>query len=275
MPEDSVQAQPVNFWGRRGTALAWVATVVLVLPALRAQFSLDDFLQRLVLEGRAPELGLGPATLYDFTGGGLHMTTWLERGYVPWFTDPHFALRFFRPLGSLALALDQRMFGRAALPSHVAGALLFLAVTAVAFRFFRLILTRNRAGLAAVIFSLASGHSANLAWVAGRHVLVSGIFGALAVFAHVRRRQLAPAGGGWRWVAPLALLLAMLASEASLTAAVIIAAYELFVPPAPVRQRAVAAAPWLGAMLLYLALYGAAGYGVRHSGLYVSPYYCQ
>lgn len=264
-------AQPSNFWGRRGVTLAWVATGLLTLPALRAEFALDDFLQRLVLEGRAPELGLGPATLYDFTGGGLHMSDWLERGYVPWFTDPGFALRFFRPLGSLAVALDQRLFGRAALPSHVAGALLFVAVTAIAFRFFRLILPQNRAGLAALIFALASGHNANLTWVAGRHVLVSGLFGALAIFAHVRQRERPAPQGVSSWFAPLALLIALLASEASLAAAAIIAAYELLVPPAEPRQRLFRAAPWVGAMLLYLVFYAAAGYGVRHSALYISP----
>ena len=112
----NVPGARLNIWGKRGVAFAWVATALLVLPALRAGFSFDDFLQRLVLEGKAPELGLGPASLYDFGGGALRAQDWVERGYVPWHTDPQLSIRFFRPLGSLSIALDQALFGRAVLP---------------------------------------------------------------------------------------------------------------------------------------------------------------
>ena len=271
MPMDTAGTSSLNIWGRRGIAIAWLATGVLTLPALRADFLLDDFIQRLVLEGQAPELGLGPTSLYDFTGGGLHMTEWLERGYVPWFTDPGFAIRFFRPLSSLSIALDEQLFGRAPLGSHLVGAALFVAFTAVAFGFFRQILNPNRAGLAAVVFALAGGHGTNLTWVAGRHVLVGGILGVLAVALHVRRRERASAGALPVWIAPLVLLCSMLASETSLAAASIIAAYELFGTDAKPRQRALAAAPWLAAMLVYVALYSLAGFGVRKSLLYISP----
>jgi hypothetical protein len=259
----------MNFWGRRGFAVAWVATALLSLPALRAEFSLDDFLQHLILEGRVPELGLGPASLYDFTGGHLARREWFARGYVPWLTDPDFAIRFFRPLGSLSIALDQKLFGRAALPSHVFGVLLFFLVTGVAFAFFRRTLSPNRAGLAAVLFSLASGHYLNLIWTAGRHIVVGGLFGALAVLAHVQ--HLEQPKGRRAWLAPLLLGLSMLASETFLAAGALIACYELFGRDAAREQRFRRAAPWFAAMALYVALYAAAGYGVKHSGLYVSP----
>jgi hypothetical protein len=253
-------------WVGRTTAVAWAASVALVLPALRARFSIDDFLQRLVLEGKVPEFGLGPASLYDFMGG-LAPRTFIARGYLPWHSDPGLTLRFFRPLASLSIALDQRLFGRAELPSHLVNAAWFFAVTAVAFAFFRLVLSARRAGIALIVFALASGHYLNLVWTAGRHVLVGALFGALALFVHVRNAEPRLA----RWLAPALLLVSALASETSLAAAALIVSYELFAVEAPPRRRVLSAAPWAGAALVYLCAYAAAGYGVVHSSVYVSP----
>ena len=258
-----------DFWGKRGASLAWIATLLLCLPALRAGFSLDDFLQRLVLEGKAPELGMRPSTLYDFTGEGHSAAQWLERGYLPWHATPEFSLRFFRPLGSLSIALDHALFGPSALSAHLSSAALFLAITALAFALFRTLLTPRRAGLAAFLFAVASGHQINLTWVAGRHVLVGGLFGAFAVLAHVRAARRARWLPGW--LAAPSLLLAALASETGLAAAALIASYELFAREAPAGARLRKAAPWIAAGAVYVALYAAAGYGVKHSELYISP----
>lgn len=263
--------QPLNAWGKRGTTFAWIATVLLVLPALRAGFLMDDFLQRLVLNRDVPELGLGATTLYDFTGGNFNAQDWLARGFMPWFTDPHFAIRFFRPLGSLAIAFEHELSGGAALPAHVFGALLFLAVTAVAFALFRAVLAPNRAGLAAFLFAMASGHSVNLTWVAGRHVVVGGLFGALAVYLHVRSAQRS-APRRFSWLAALCLALSALASETWLAAAAMLVAYELFMTSDGPQRRLLRAAPWALAALAYVLAYSLAGYGVKHSGLYISPF---
>jgi hypothetical protein len=257
-------------WVGRASALAWVASVALALPALRARFSLDDFLQRLVLEGKPPELGLGPASLYDFMHS-LPPREFIARGYLPWHTDPQLTLRFFRPLSSLSIALDQRLFGRAELPSHLVNAAWFFAVTALAFAFFRLLLTPRRAAIAMVVFAVASGHALNVLWTAGRHVLVGGLFGALAVLGHVRNARGQTARWLPRWLAPVSLLIAAFASETSLAAAAIIASHELFATEAPPRRRLLAALPWAGAALFYVSVYAAAGYGVAHSSLYISP----
>ena len=257
-------------WVGRAGALAWVTSFLFVAPALRAEFSIDDFLQRLVLEGKAPELGLGPASLYDFTGG-LSPRELIARGYLPWDTDPGLELRFFRPLSSWSISVDQWLFGRAVLPSLLVNAAWFFALTAVAFALFRLLLTPRRAGVAMVVFVLASAHYMNLTWTAGRHVLVGGLFGAVAVLAHVRNAEGAPSRWLPRWLAPLMLFIAAFGSETCLAAAALIASYELLARDAPPARRLRAAAPWVIAAGLYLAAYSAAGYGVAHGALYISP----
>jgi hypothetical protein len=251
--------------------LAYLLAVLLSLPSLQGPLFGDDFLQRLVLEGKLPELGLDSATLYDFSRGG--MSTLIERGFVPWHTHPDAVFRFFRPLGSLSIALDHALFGRAALAGHLVNLGLFLALVATAIALFRRLLTPNRAGLAAVLFSVAGGHTLNLSWVAGRHGLVGGLLGAVAILLHVERRETSDASKARLLGAGtfLALLLALLTSETGLAALVFLVGYELIDRVGAPKARLLAAAPFAGVGLAYLTFYAALGYGVKHSALYLSP----
>jgi hypothetical protein len=263
-------ARADGFWARRGVPLAYVLAVVLSLPSLRGPLFNDDFLQRLVLEGRLPELGLDSATLYDFSRGG--MSVLVERAFVPWYTHPEAVFRFFRPLGSLSIALDQLLFGRAALAGHLVNLGLFLALVATAVALFRRLLEPNRAGLAALLFSVAGGHTLNLIWVAGRHGLLGGVLGAVAILLHVQRRETNDARKALlRAGTFLALLLALLTSETGLAALVFIVSYELVDRGDAFKARLLGAAPFVAIGLGYLTFYATFGYGVKHSALYLSP----
>ncbi len=260
-----------SFWARFGTRIAWVLAIALSLPSLRVGFFGDDFFQRLGLEGGPLSLPLGPTSLYDFTSSNPTSQI-VAQGYLPWQTHPALALRFFRPLSSLSIALDQALFGRAALPGHLVNLLWFAALIVVVIALLRRLLSPARAGLAAVLYAAAGGHTWNIAWVAGRHMLIVGVFAGLAIWLHLRARELKSGERDCpRWAALLALTTAMLAGEASLGAIAFIASYELFGRSDALRGRIVAALP---AMLLgvgYLILYGLLGYGTSHSDLYVSP----
>jgi hypothetical protein len=265
------EAGASGFWPRRGVTLAYACGVVLSLPSLAVPLFGDDFLQRLVLEGSVPMLGLDATTLYDFSRGGT--APLIEHGFVPWFTHPDASFRFFRPLGSLSIALDHALFGRSALPSHAVNVALFLGTLWLVTALFRRLLPPARAGLAAFLFAVAGGHMLNLDWVAGRHGPVAGLFGALALLLHVTARQTndtprrAPAQlGSW-----IALLLGLLTSETTLAAFAFIAAYELLAREGPFVKRALGCAPYGAAALGYVALYSALGYGIEHSALYLSP----
>ena len=103
-------------------------------------------------------------------------------------------------------------------------------------------------------------------------MLVGGLFGALAVLAHVGNAEGRASRWPPRWLAPLSLLVSMLASETSLAAVALLASYELFAVDGALGRRFLKAAPWAAAGLVYVGLYAAAGYGVTHSGLYISPF---
>ena len=118
----SVSARSIWLW-------AALLAVLASLPSLVVGFSSDDLSHRLALEGRAPGYAGGWFGLYDFTLPSMPAAALIKQGLFPWFTDPAVSLRFFRPLSSATLALDNALFGRNPLFAHV-HSLLWMAVLA-------------------------------------------------------------------------------------------------------------------------------------------------
>lgn len=272
-PPPAPSPAPPGFWARHGVLVATLGAVVLSASALRVGALSDDFLQHLVLEGTVPVEHLGPLTLYDFTGGRA-ITPWIERGYLPWQSHPELSLRFFRPLASASIALDHALFGRNQPLGHLVNLAWYLGLVAVAIAWFAEILPKNRAGLASVIFAVAGGHAMNVAWTSTRHLLISAVFAGMALWLHVRARN--PTDDGTRpfgtWSALPLWVLALLSSEATLSALAILGSYELFGRTDALAARVKALAPAATLGLAYLVFYAVSGYGVAHSGLYVSPF---
>ena len=261
---------------RNGPRVALVLGVLATLPALGVGLVHDDLMQRLALEGEVPGYARAPHELYDFTGSDPAGTrAMIEAGYFPWFADPALAIRFFRPLSSLLLALEVALFDRAAFPAHVHSLLWFVLLACAAAAIFRRALSPRSATLATLVFVLAGAHADTTAWLAARHTLVGAALGALAVWAHVAGRTQAGRTQGRPRIALLAipaLVLGMLASETALGAVVFILLYELIASQGPRRERVVATLPVLALGLAHLAFYVLGGYGTKNSGAYISPF---
>ena len=263
---------------RRGPQVAVLLGVLVTLPALRVGFLLDDLLHRIVLDGRGAGYDFGGAgyhlaahELYGWTSGRPDMGAWMiERGFFPWFADPELSFRFFRPLSSLLLALDQRLFGNDPLPAHVHSLLWFVVASIVAAAIFRSVLSRTSATIATAIYALAGAHMMTTAWVASRHALVSAALGAIAVWAHVRWRA-----NGWRagaWLAPIAFIAGMCGGETALGTVIFVGLYELIARRDSIGVRARAALPIFLLGLAFLVFYALSGYGARNSAMYISPF---
>ncbi|HJL17937.1 MAG TPA: hypothetical protein RMH99_19890 [Sandaracinaceae bacterium LLY-WYZ-13_1] len=253
----------------RALVAALVLGVLVSAPALATGWFSDDFVMRLLLGDGVEGYPLSPLQLYEFTPPAVPASVAVERGFLAWFTAPEMSLRFFRPLSSATLWLGAALFGRSALLAHLHQLLWFLALVVVVGRLHRRLLRPSAAGLATVLYAIASYHATSVAWIAARHVLVGGFFGTLTVLLHVGWRQ---TGERWRAVgAALAFGAGALASEIALCAAVLVVLYELLARADPGRVRARAAAPAALATLGYLAFYVVGGWGARHSGMYLSP----
>ena len=98
---------------------------------------------------------------------------------------------------------------------------------------------------------------------------MAGVFGFAALIAHDRWRR-----DGWRpgaWLAPLALLAALLSKEEAVCALGYLAAYAIFLEPGRWRRRLATLLPCLSTGAAWYVAYKALGYGASGSTAYVDP----
>ena len=241
--------------------------LLVFLPAIRAPFLLDDYLHRAMANGVFPA-PRGPFDFYDFVSDGDRAAL-LDRGILPWWTDPSLEIRFFRPLSSLLLYADHRSFGGNPVLLHAHSflwwALAVLAVRALFLRFF----SPRIALVGTAVFALAPCHALPLAWLANREALVSLAFG-LSALGRYEDFRAAPSWRGALFTAVL-FALALLAGEYALLLGGYVLALEIYREKATIRARIVGLLPFVVPVLGYLAARRMLGYGTRGSGFYSDP----
>ena len=101
----------------------WAAVaLVLTLPSLWIGFVTDDHVFRLIFERMPslPELKIPLLDTFSFgKGEPVYNAQLMERGVVPWWTDPSWQLSFWRPLASMTHWVDHTLFGQWAWPMHL------------------------------------------------------------------------------------------------------------------------------------------------------------
>lgn len=161
--------------------------VILVSPAVRAPLFLDDYLQGAMVDGTYP-VPRSPFDLYAFYGPDINATL-MARGLLPWWSDPALAIRFFRPLSSVLLWFDHRVFAHAALPMHLHSLAWWFAAVFAARALFSRVLPSRIVLLSTAIFALSPCHAMPIGWVANRETLISLTFGALGICTQARFRD--------------------------------------------------------------------------------------
>jgi hypothetical protein len=259
--------------GKRPLWLVLAVGVLLFSPAIRAPFFLDDYLHIAMLEGTFPGAAArAPFDLYDFVGDD-NRAQMLERGLLPWWTEPGLRIRFFRPLASALAWADHRVFGHHPLPMHLHSLAWWVLAVLAAHRLFSRLLgdrvDRRVIFVATAIFALAPCHALPLAWLANRETLVALAFGIAALDAHARFRD----RGGLRH-ALLAALLFMLALLGGGEYATAFGGYVLaleLVHKDSFARRILGVAPFAVPAAAYLAVRAHLGFGTAGSGFYTDP----
>ncbi len=237
-------------------------------PALTAKRFADDFNQLAMIEGRYP-VAHTPFDLYDFiTEAGRRPL--MERGVLPWWSHPHLELRFLRPLSSVLLWLDVRLFGEdGAVLAHLHSLFWWGLSSWAVYRLLRDGFAKRVAVLGAFVFAVAPCHDFPLTWLANREELVSTALGALGLLEYLRWRRGRRARDG---VASLALFAgAMLAGEYSLCFGGYVAAIEFTRSGDSLARRASGLACFALPAAVYLALRHAGHYGAFGTGYYHDP----
>jgi len=194
----------------------------------------------------------------------------LEEGRILWWTHPKLKLAFLRPVSSVTHWLDFRIWPNQFWLMHVQSLLWFAgAIVAAALLYRRLLVPAWVAGLAALLFAVDDAHGMPAVWLANRNANVGVLFGLIALIAHDRWRR-----DGWRpaaFVAPLALLLGLLAGEIALAAGGYLLAYALFLDTDNLRGRLASLVPGGLVGALWWVTYRVLGYGASGSGVYIDP----
>lgn len=276
---------------RWGAAAAALAGGLLTAPSCESGWTLDDHLLRVALDAdRAPSWSSPEVARAAHEGFGIgprsaaEVAAWVERGVLPWWTDPGARLGLWQPLASWSHALELRL-GWGPWWMHGVNVLLYMAlVLAVAglYRSMAAPATRDGvvpggvwwglgwAGAAAWVYALADGHGLVVGWISQRSLLLAALAATGAVWAHLRWvRQ------GWRpgavWSA-LMLGAGLLASEQALGAVAYAVACALTLDRRPWRDRAAALLPMGAVAAAYAVGLRAIGAPGLDSPLSLSPW---
>lgn len=249
--------------------------LLLALPSLWGGVQLDDFTIRTAVRG-SDSVGLAgsPWEPFTFLDGDPQLTRKLmDRGYVPWWTDPHCRLAFMRPLTAATHMLDYRVWPDRPGLMHVQSLLWFgLLIWAVAVLYRRLICRRAPAwvaALAGLLFTLDDAHALPAGWLANRNALLAAVFGVVTLILHDRwRRDGWPLGG---LLAPCALLMGLLSKETAVSTGAYLLAYAIFLDPGRWRSRWLSLVSYLVVGAGWYAVYKLLGFGVSGSGVYADP----
>ena len=252
----------------------WTLGIVLLslalhAPALTWGFFLDDHGQQLAFESGGFGGAMTPFNVFDFGYAPEPGEPLYEGAVFPWWTSPDWKARFFRPLASLSMWLDARIFGRRAVLHHATSLALYALVLAAAWRLFgRLGLGPRALALALAVFAFEDGSALVVGWLANRNSLLEALFATLAVGLALRasgRLPASPAAGTGPALAAVACgALAVLSKESGL-ASLGLAGLILW------RSHRAPAALALALSLAHVAFLWLADYGVR-AAMYPAPW---
>ena len=259
------------------TRRSWTAGVALLgivaagaalnRAAVRGTLDMDDFAQRAMIEGKLTPRR-GPLNLYDLVADD-NRAALLDRGVIPWWSDPHLTVRFLRPLPSLSVWLDHRLFGNDPFGPHILSFLWWAAAVLAAHVLYRIAVGNRPAWIATVVFAVSPSLVIPLTWLANRSVLLSLTFGALALAVYVRWR-----GGRSRALGMAtagAFAAAALTGEYALSLIGYLIAFEALRCAEPIRRRVAGMLPAVGPLVLYSVVRAVLGYGTAGTGYYRDP----
>lgn len=250
----------------RGALTSLVLILLVCLPGLGTNFVADDLLHREMLRGSQAGALRTADMAYCFGGGPKHVA---PLKWEPWWTNPELRLCYFRPLSSLTLALDHRLFANHPAAAHVHGLLWFLLACGGVYFLARTLLDDRTAAVASFIYGTSTAAFTARLWIAARHASVAAAFCAVGLALYVAHRQ---RGHTLRAAFGLAVLaLGLLGGEGALGGFGFVFAYELVCAKDSRRTRlafgSVAAALVLG----FVGWYSHTGFGAVGCGAYLDP----
>src|SRR5262245_39501683 len=235
--------------------------------ALRGPLALDDFAQRAMIEGKLTP-GRGPFNLYDFIADD-NRAALLDRGVIPWWSDPQLRIRFLRPLPSAFVWLDHRLFGYGTLAPHLLSLFWWLAAVLAASALYRTAIGSRSALFATALFAFSPTLTIPMVWLANRDALMTLTFGASALALYVRWRRQRTRSAGLASAAAFGAT--ALTGEYAICLIGYLIAFEISLRQESYRPRLTGALPAMVPLLVYAVAHLVLRYGSVGSGFYRDP----
>jgi hypothetical protein len=260
----------------RAGVFAVVSGLLLASTSLDTGLAADDYFHKLVLTGTGaiPGIPSDPLDMFVWASGDREQArAYMDVGMTGWWTDPDYAIAFWRPVTVFTHWLDYQLWPGSPWLMHLHSLLWFgLALLALSRLYRRLLPLENApwiAALALLMFAWDDAHGLTIAWIANRNALVALFFALLVLLLHDRARRDGDRASAW--LGPVLLAVALQAGESALGICAYLFSYALFVDPAGRRRGLLRIAPHALVAVVWAGLYYAAGYGARGSGLVTDP----
>lgn len=269
---------PVPGWRRlvsllsdpvKASRLSLVVGVLLVLPSLGNGLALDDFFHRDMLLPGAGHLGraVHPLDVFAFFPH-QDIERLREMGLLSWWASAELHLSFLRPLAAFTHWLDHRLWPDAPWLMHLHSVAWYAATVASVALLFRELGRETKPpwlpGVALLLFAIDDRHGLPAGWIASRNIMMATTFGALSIYAQLRRQNRLAA-----WISPPLLLLSLASAEFG------IGAFAYLLADAVVDNRGwrrlSQIAPHAIVIVGWQLGYTALGYGTAGAGLYTHP----
>nr|MBK7067428.1 hypothetical protein [Deltaproteobacteria bacterium] len=199
---------------------------------------------------------------------GVPGAGYIHEGMLPWWTDPHLKIRFFRPLSSLLMWIDHRVLVTPLL-AHLHSLVWFVLFLLAARRVVDRVLAPRAARWAFWTLCLAGYHAGTVLWISARNGLCASTVALLALQMHLADRLYGRPVRSFRVAAIFAL--SLLFAETSLGLVAMLVAVEALAVREPVVERVKAVAPTALLAAVYLIVYSTLGCGVVGAGGYIDP----
>lgn len=248
--------------------LPLLVALLLCASALLLDFYNDDWLVRVVVQGRAPGSDPHPLRLYEFMASEPQVRRYIHEGMLPWWSDPQLKIRFFRPLSSLLMWVDHRVLVTPLL-AHLHSLAWFVLYLLAARRIIDRVLSPRAARWALWTLCLAGYHAGTVLWPSARNGLCASTVALLALRTHLDDRLDDRSVRSLRVAALFAL--SLLFAETALGLVPMLLAVEAFAVRKPFAERVRAVAPTALLAVAYLIAYSKLGYGVAGAGGYIDP----
>jgi hypothetical protein len=204
-----------------------------------------------------------------------HHQVLLNQGVLPWWTDEHFALKFWRPLTEVSLCLDNFLFPQNSAFAHFHSVLWYLLAGLAVYFVYK---KTNPIGfvplLGVALFLLDSTHAPTITWIANRSVLIASFFAFFSLLAHSYSATHSRHSIYFSVLSYVCLIFALATAEYSVAIGGYFFAYAFFKDPRGSIQGFVRLIPHLLIVVIwaFLYLYYGFGSGDSFNSQYIDPF---